>query len=307
MKPRSPVLGYNHNVRYASMLWHVQTEDSGVHNPHIFTHLFHDGTILSSKKLNYDASSEVSIVQKLMQSQHKQMLRELKSGGLDAKIVALYGPIKRETGDTDKSIPVQPAEPVAESVDIDVDIEITPAPTATPTPPPAVTPPPAPVRGRSPEDDRPTVPDLTPLLTPLLSPPPARPPTGSPEAPRARASLTPSRPAIAVTARAGSGAHPTTASPPPTIGGRAAARSAPPTIGSGRSGAAQTNRPTAEGVIVGRPTVIVGKESGNKQTENFWKTERRQPPEPAFGGDLISEKSLDEVILAYLSEDAPKK
>lgn len=298
MKPRSPVLGYNHNVRYASMLWHVQTEDSGVHNPHIFTHLFHDGTILSSKKLNYDPTSEVSTVQKLMQSQHKQMLRELKSGGLDTKIVALYGPIKRETGDTDKSIPVQPADPVAPSVDVEMDVEI--EITSEPTPPPA----PPRVRARSPEDDRPTVPDLS----PLLSPPPARPPTGNPEAPRARASLTPSRPAISVTARAGSGTHPTVApSPPPTIGGRAAARSAPPTIGSGRSGGAQANRPTAEGVIVARPTVIVGKESGNKQTENFWKTERRQPPEPAFGGDLISEKSLDEVILAYLSEDAPKK
>ena len=52
MKPRSPVLGYNHNVRYAERLWHVQTEDSGVGNPHIFTHLFHDGTILATKRID---------------------------------------------------------------------------------------------------------------------------------------------------------------------------------------------------------------------------------------------------------------
>ena len=52
MKVRSPVLGYNHNVRYAGRLWHVQTEDSGVQNPHLFTHLFHDGTILATKRLD---------------------------------------------------------------------------------------------------------------------------------------------------------------------------------------------------------------------------------------------------------------
>ena len=61
MKPRSPVLGYNHNVRYAGRLWHVQTEDSGVNNPHIFTHLFHDGTILATKRVDYDPSSEVGV------------------------------------------------------------------------------------------------------------------------------------------------------------------------------------------------------------------------------------------------------
>jgi hypothetical protein len=107
--------------------------------------------------------------------------------------------------------------------------------------------------------------------------------------------------------------------PPPTIGGRtlpaqpppgaAPARAPAPTIGASRSGAAQNNRPTAEGVIVARPTVIVGQPpTTGKQREaaDFWKTERRAP-DPAFGGDLISEKSLDEVILAYLSEDAPKK
>src|SRR5579862_5687721 len=91
MPARSPVLGYNHNVRYAGRLWHVQTEDSGVANPHVFTHLFHDGTILATKRLDYDPSSEVNIVQKLMQAQHKAMLRDLKSGQLDDKITKFYG------------------------------------------------------------------------------------------------------------------------------------------------------------------------------------------------------------------------
>src|SRR6516162_2298594 len=91
MKVRSPVLGYNHNVRYADRLWHVQTEDSGAANPHIFTHLFHDGTILATKRLDYDPASEVMAVQKLMQTQHKAMLRELKGGAFDEKISKFLG------------------------------------------------------------------------------------------------------------------------------------------------------------------------------------------------------------------------
>src|SRR4051794_38519461 len=106
MKVRSPVLGYNHNVRYAERLWHVQTEDSGVQNPHVFTHLFHDGTILATKRLDYDPTSEVIAVQKLMQVQHKTMLRELKSGVFDEKISKYLGvPVVRketaEAGDPD--------------------------------------------------------------------------------------------------------------------------------------------------------------------------------------------------------------
>ena len=64
-----------------------QTEDSGVGNPHIFTHLFHDGTILATKRIDYDPTSETGIVQKADgQAQHKAMLRELKSGAFDDKI-----------------------------------------------------------------------------------------------------------------------------------------------------------------------------------------------------------------------------
>ena len=99
MKQRSPVLGYNHNVRYAGRLWHVQTEDSGVNNPHVFTHLFHDGTILATKRLDYDPASEVSSVQKLMQTQHKAMLKELKAGTFDGKIEQFFGePVQHEDG-----------------------------------------------------------------------------------------------------------------------------------------------------------------------------------------------------------------
>ena len=54
----SPLLGYNTNVRHKGKLYHIQTEDSGIINPHVFTHLFHGGVIISTRKLVYDNGSD---------------------------------------------------------------------------------------------------------------------------------------------------------------------------------------------------------------------------------------------------------
>jgi hypothetical protein len=83
---RSPILGYNHNVRHRGLIFHVQTEDSGVQNPHLFTHLFHGGVIISTRKLLYDNGSAEEVVKALMQSQHKAVLKDLKAGTFDEKI-----------------------------------------------------------------------------------------------------------------------------------------------------------------------------------------------------------------------------
>src|SRR5215831_11971155 len=107
MKARSPLLGYNHNIRYAGRLYHVQTEDSGLQNPHVFTHLFFGGTILASKRSNYDPESTDQAVQKVMQAQHKAMLKELRAGAFDDKIEKHFGePVVRETADAAPSAPL---------------------------------------------------------------------------------------------------------------------------------------------------------------------------------------------------------
>ena len=90
-KERSPVLGFNHNMKHRGLVFHVQTEDSGVKNPHIFTHCFHGGVILNSRKMDYDASSDEETVKALMQSLHKAMLKQLKKGEFDEKIDAYLG------------------------------------------------------------------------------------------------------------------------------------------------------------------------------------------------------------------------
>lgn len=88
---RSPILGYNHNVRYRGVVFHVQTEDSGVASPHVFTHLFNEGVILSTRKLVYDAGASEDVIRSLMQAQHKATLKELRRGQYDEKIDQYLG------------------------------------------------------------------------------------------------------------------------------------------------------------------------------------------------------------------------
>lgn len=81
------VVGFNHNFSYKGQVYHVQTEDSGVRNPHIITLLYRGGTILASKKTSYADIIKVdnleTVVEELMKSQHREMLRLLKNGDFD--------------------------------------------------------------------------------------------------------------------------------------------------------------------------------------------------------------------------------
>jgi hypothetical protein len=98
MASRPPLAGFNHNIRYANRVYHVQTEDSGVDNPHVFTHVFLGGMIISSARTDYkDLASEEGHeerLRKLMQEQHKRLMKDLRRGGFDEKIVALMGSLE---------------------------------------------------------------------------------------------------------------------------------------------------------------------------------------------------------------------
>ena len=81
------VVGFNHNIKHRGKLYHIQTEDSGLENPHIITHLFVGGNILASKKTSYadivGAHNLAQVVRELMEEQHKEMLRNLINGVYD--------------------------------------------------------------------------------------------------------------------------------------------------------------------------------------------------------------------------------
>jgi hypothetical protein len=111
---RSPILGYNHNVRYRGLVFHVQTEDSGVASPHMFTHMFHHGVIVTTRKLVYDAGSAEESIKSLMQAQHKAVLKDLRRGHFDDKIDSYLGgtPGLLPRGSDEPAPPASEAEPV---------------------------------------------------------------------------------------------------------------------------------------------------------------------------------------------------
>ncbi|HTP64150.1 MAG TPA: hypothetical protein VMJ66_02075 [Geobacteraceae bacterium] len=82
-------VGFNHNIMYKGEVFHIQTEDSGISNPHIITLLYRGGTIISSKKTSYADIIKMEnlpkVVEELMQEQHKDMLRSLKAGQFDER------------------------------------------------------------------------------------------------------------------------------------------------------------------------------------------------------------------------------
>ena len=90
------ITGANTNVRHRGTVFHVQTEDSGRANPHIISHLYHGGTILSSEKTSYadevEAAADLeTLVRGLIDAQHREMVRRLKGGNFDDAIVERLG------------------------------------------------------------------------------------------------------------------------------------------------------------------------------------------------------------------------
>ena len=109
-KPGQPVVGFNHNINYKGRIFHVQTEDSGAQHGHVITHIFMGGNILASTKSSYaellpliDPGDIFSTVRKLMEDQHKAMMKGLGQGAHDADIArrtnAVYEPGVLANGD----------------------------------------------------------------------------------------------------------------------------------------------------------------------------------------------------------------
>jgi pSer/pThr/pTyr-binding forkhead associated (FHA) protein len=85
---RRAQMGFNNNIKFHDQVFHVQTEDSGLDQPHIITHLFADGgRIIKSHKRSYaDAAARPDVaefVRGLMKSQHLEMVLMLREGRFD--------------------------------------------------------------------------------------------------------------------------------------------------------------------------------------------------------------------------------
>ena len=81
------ITGFNTDVKYKGVVYHVQTEDKGAANPLIETLIYKGGEILASRRLPYsdlvkNATDEAAIT-RLMEDQHKGMIMEIKRGRFD--------------------------------------------------------------------------------------------------------------------------------------------------------------------------------------------------------------------------------
>ena len=124
--------GFNTNFRYRGVLFHVQTEDSGLENPHVISHLFHGGNIMASEKRDYsdliaeyEGSQLEDAIRKMMEGQHKSMLKKLSRGEHDPVITQRMGP--------DVFVANVPASDAADPPSV-TEEERPPAPAAAPAP-----------------------------------------------------------------------------------------------------------------------------------------------------------------------------
>lgn len=284
----SPLLGYNTNVRHHGKLFHIQTEDSGIQHGHIFTHLFADGgRIIATKKTTYSqwigTEKFAATVKKLMQAQHKAMFVALRDGLFDADEAAGARAFaaKEITLDDEGA-----SEPKTGEVKVDAAVHAPPAPAAAPHVPSAP-PPPASVPPRAATMPPPVAIDGQAAAPPAIDGPETAPVQRAEDSDFDRAAEdyrdtipgaepAPEIPSVQqVTARTPSGSH------------------------------SRPLRPASGGHP--RPDVPSPGRYQMTQPVARKKSAPIKPSESLFGQDLVSEKSLDEVIMGYLADDLDGK
>ncbi len=300
VKHHSPLLGYNNNVRHKGKVFHVQTEDSGVKYGHIITHLFMDGgRILKSVKTGYseyvDNDRMGEIVREMMKQQHKAMFIALRDGKFDPIIDGAEA-ASQSTQAFPAASPVAPVASSGSAADRATARAAAPRTTGL-TPPPAGSaarqaPSAALAEEEAPQTLRQASEELA-LDIDAVERAAAAASTSSPSL-RVSADLPPP-PANLFREKPAAGKYRVTSPPHAIAAGPIAARTpasaqvpAPKVArapGGGERGERGERRyaPT-------RPASIFGQA-------------RPQHGKSIFGEDLISDKSLDEVILSYLAED----
>lgn len=76
--------GFNQSVNFQGEVYHIQTEDGGLSNPVVTTHIFKGGAVIASLRTGYHdiiKSERLAVVIKeIMHEQHKTAFKDLLSG-----------------------------------------------------------------------------------------------------------------------------------------------------------------------------------------------------------------------------------
>ena len=268
-----PLLGFNNNVRHRGRIFHIQTEDSGVKNPRIVTHLFADGgRIIKTTRTEYTehvARPDMQpFVRNLMKEQHKGMFTALRLGQLDQLLEDVCGPFEQppQASKVPLASEVVSAPPPSE-------LRVEPLVTTRVTKPPDFETPP--ISSAFGDDDRTERPNA--LSNPNLRKiPPSAPPPLTLDLDVAALERLPTK-------------LPASARNPEQGGLLAQGTPAPRKV-------RPNPPPPAAAAVAAAPVTL------SRPQSRF----AAVPPKSAasiFGDGAISEQSLDEVILSYLAED----
>lgn len=108
--------GYNTDFKFQGKVYHCQTEDGGTNNPFITSLLYFQGAILASRKTSYadilKADCLDEVVRELMMEQHKQMIRDLMQGKLNASNAPHEATYQSTAAKTAAPAAAAPAAPV---------------------------------------------------------------------------------------------------------------------------------------------------------------------------------------------------
>lgn len=82
------ITGFNTDIEYEGVIYHVQTEDKGLSTPLILTLIYDRGTILASKRSPYDDllngdEFDVKVLTERLKKQHKLMCGAIRAGRLE--------------------------------------------------------------------------------------------------------------------------------------------------------------------------------------------------------------------------------
>ena len=81
------ITGYNTDVEFEGVIYHVQTEDKGLSKPLILSLVYNKGTILASKRTPYEdlvqAGFDETVLEERLNRQHKLICAAIKAGRLE--------------------------------------------------------------------------------------------------------------------------------------------------------------------------------------------------------------------------------
>ena len=90
------ITGFNTDVDHEGRVFHVQTEDKGLDNPVVESLIYCGGEIIASKQnpyedVTYGEESADQVIQRLMEEQHKGMIRDIQNGKYDKEAPKPFG------------------------------------------------------------------------------------------------------------------------------------------------------------------------------------------------------------------------